>query len=94
MNNYAEIQNGKVTNTVISENDFAQKQGWVLIPTDLSVGIGWEYDGENFIDNRPKPDLTEYLRIQEQKDAIKASALAKLTELGLTQEEILAITSA
>jgi hypothetical protein len=94
MNNYAEIKNGKVTNTVISENDFAKNQEWVLIPTDLSVSIDWDYDGENFIDNRPKPNITEIIRIQEQKDAIKASALAKLTQLGLTQEEILAITNA
>jgi hypothetical protein len=49
---YAIIKNGKVVNTVESEPDFAEKQGWVECPVG---GIGWDFDGTNFIDNRPEP---------------------------------------
>jgi hypothetical protein len=48
---YAVIENGKVINIVISEPDFAANQGW--IECSEKGGIGWDYDGTNFIDNRP-----------------------------------------
>ena len=48
---YVEIENGKIINIVEAEPDVAAERGWV----ECSVGgIGWDYDGTNFIDNRPK----------------------------------------
>ena len=46
---YAIIKNGKVVNTVEAEPDFAAEQGWVECPVG---GIGWDYDGSTFVDNR------------------------------------------
>ena len=48
---YAEIKNGKVVNIVIAEPDVAAERGWVECEVG---GIGWDYDGSTFIDNRPK----------------------------------------
>jgi hypothetical protein len=54
-NNYSIIENNKVVNTVISEVDFADKQGWVLLPD--GVGIDWDYVDGEFVDNRPIPEV-------------------------------------
>jgi hypothetical protein len=43
----AEIKNGKVLNTIIANRLI---DGYVECPK--SVGIGFDYDGENFTDNR------------------------------------------
>lgn len=53
---FAIIENGMVVNTVIAEHVFAIEHGWVECPDE--VGIGWNYDTTNFIDNRPEPVLT------------------------------------
>lgn len=53
MPNYAIIENGKVTNTVVAEADYAAAQGWGEAVAD--VGIGWDYINGQFVDNRPKP---------------------------------------
>lgn len=53
MNKYAVIENGVVTNIVISDPDFAQEQGWVAC--DNSVSIGFDYVDGSFVDNRPPP---------------------------------------
>jgi hypothetical protein len=47
----AEIKNGKVSNTIIADSVI---DGYVECPD--SVGIGFDYDGENFTDNRPIPE--------------------------------------
>ena len=49
---YAEIKNGKVINIVEAEPDVAAERGWVECKVG---GIGWDYDGSTFVDNRPKP---------------------------------------
>lgn len=48
---YAVIENGKVINIVLSEPEYAAEQGWVECPIG---GIGWDYDGSTFVDNRPR----------------------------------------
>ena len=55
MSNYAVIENGKVVNIVVSEPEYAAQQGWVALPEN--AGIGWDFDGTNFIDNRPAPEV-------------------------------------
>jgi len=49
---YAEIKDGKVVNILIAEPDVAAERGWVECPIG---GIGWDYDGSTFVDNRPEP---------------------------------------
>ena len=53
MPNYAIIENGKVTNTVVAEADYAAQQGWVELAGN--AGIGWDYIDGQFVDNRPVP---------------------------------------
>jgi len=60
---YAKIENGVITNIVVSDADFAAEHGLVEFPTyigDKAVGIGWKYDGTNFTepDLIPEPVIT------------------------------------
>ena len=43
---YAIVENGKVVNVVLSDADYAEQQGWVACPDEVS--IGWTYDGSSF----------------------------------------------
>ena len=56
MKNYAVIENGKVVNTVVAVIDYDTAQSWVELVD--SAGIGWSYASGQFIDNRPKPQIT------------------------------------
>lgn len=56
MNNYAEIVDGVVTNVIVADADFIALQtnkNYVLCNRG---GIGWSFDGTNFIP--PKPYLS------------------------------------
>jgi len=66
---------------------------------------GDDYSGLNWLDKSPKPTKEELdsrqaeaettvIANQQAKEATKASALAKLTALGLTQAEVIALTGA
>ena len=57
MPNYAIIENGKVVNTVLAQEDYAAEQGWVLLTEDSPVCIDWDYTNGQFIDNRPAPEV-------------------------------------
>lgn len=48
MPNYAQLDSDTVTNVVVAEADYAAEQGWVEVPADQPVGIGWTYDGTNW----------------------------------------------
>mgnify|MGYP003109349836 CR=1 FL=1 len=50
----AEIKEGKVLNTIIADSVI---DGYIKCPA--SVGIGFNYDGENFTDNRAIPEPTK-----------------------------------
>lgn len=50
---YAVIENNKVINVVLADEDYARQQGWILCPEE--VGIEWDYIDEQFVDNRPVP---------------------------------------
>jgi hypothetical protein len=54
MKTYAQIENGKVVNTVVASDEFASQQGWVLCEYG---GIDWDYINGQFVDNRPKPEV-------------------------------------
>ena len=51
MANYAVIENDKVVNAVVSDAEYAELQGWIILPD--GVGIGWDYIDGAFVDNRP-----------------------------------------
>nr|WP_314583426.1 hypothetical protein [uncultured Pseudomonas sp.] len=49
----AVLENGVVVNFAAIEDDeegraFAESQGWILVPSDSSIGYGWIYDGKEF----------------------------------------------
>jgi len=54
MPNYAVVENGKVVNMCVADPSDVKPNNWVLCE---SGGIGWDYDGTNFVDNRPMPVL-------------------------------------
>jgi len=61
MTTYAIIENGKVINTIIADQDFidAAFPGAVeLLEGTSTAGIDWDYNSETntFTDNRPKPE--------------------------------------
>jgi hypothetical protein len=50
---YAKIENGVITNTVVADADFAAEHGLIEFPAYIgskAVGIGWRYDGVDFIE--------------------------------------------
>lgn len=76
MNKYAHIENGKVVNTVIADEEFAAIQGWILIPDGVLAGIDWDYVDGQFIDNRVKPEIPP-----EASAPTKEQLMAQLTAL-------------
>jgi hypothetical protein len=52
MTNYAQIVNGKVVNVIVADADFVAQSNldYVLLSRG---GIGWTYDGTNFIAPQP-----------------------------------------
>jgi hypothetical protein len=80
---------------------------YTLILTKKYAGSEWtlngdDYEGLTWLSDTPKPTQAELDALWEstkaqvaeekaQADATKASALAKLTAIGLTQEEIAAL---
>ena len=81
MKTYAQIENGKVVNTVIADDDFAAQQGWVLCKVG---GIDWDYINGQFVDNRPKapePEPTPAPTKEELLAELQALT-AKINALG------------
>ena len=54
MSNYAQIVNGKVDNVIVADAEFVEQldQDYVLLSRG---GIGWSFDGTNFIAPQPYP---------------------------------------
>lgn len=77
--NYAVIENDKVINIVVAENDFAMAQGWVLIPD--KAAIGWAHINGEFIDNSVPVNT-----IGKEKVKIKDSIFA--IESAITQRRL------
>jgi hypothetical protein len=59
LKNYAHIVDGKVVNVSMwnSESDWTPDEEIVEIPEGSHAGIGWDYDGTKFIDNRPSEPI-------------------------------------
>ena len=51
MPNFAIVENGKVTNIVVAELDYAAEKGWIAMPS--GVEIDWDYIDGQFVNNRP-----------------------------------------
>lgn len=50
---YAKIEQDCIVNVIVADADFAAEQGLIEFPDYLngkSVGIGWRYDGVDFIE--------------------------------------------
>jgi len=52
MPNYAVIENKKVVNLCVATVKDVKPENWVLCEVG---GIGWDYVGGQFVDNRPRP---------------------------------------
>ena len=79
MPNYAVIENGKVVNLCIAEPSDIKPSNWVLCEYG---GIGWNYDGANFVDNRPVCEVVIPLTpTREQLMAELAALTAKIQAL-------------
>lgn len=52
--NYALIENGIVSNIIVSDDSFAAEYN--LIKTPEGVSLGWSYIDGEFVDLRPAPE--------------------------------------
>jgi hypothetical protein len=52
---YAQIVDGKVVNISVwdGKTKWEPEEEIVEIPEDSYAGIGWDWDGKKFVDNRP-----------------------------------------
>jgi hypothetical protein len=57
MNNYAQIVNGKVVNVIVADADFVAQSNLDYVLCTRG-GIGWSFDGTNFIPPQPYPSWT------------------------------------
>lgn len=74
---FAVIENGKVENIVLADEDFAASQGWV--PCD-HADIGWSYENGQFVE--PTPDSeAEAKQMRAMRDSkLSASDIAVLPD--------------
>lgn len=61
MARYAIIEDGIVTNLVEATAKFAKSQGWVACP---EAGIGWTWDGEQFLPSEPAANSPDQIRAE------------------------------
>ena len=61
MPRYAIIEDGIVTNLVEATAKFAKSQGWVACP---EAGIGWTWDGEQFLPPEPAASSPDQIRAE------------------------------
>jgi hypothetical protein len=83
MANYAQIENGKVVNVVVSDAQYASDNGLILIAEGSGIGIDWDYANGQFVDNRPVPVVvTTPAPTKEQLFAELQTLTAKINALG------------
>jgi hypothetical protein len=73
MPNYAVVENGKVVNMCVADPSDVKPNNWVLCE---SGGIGWDYDGTNFVDNRPVPEVVIPLAPTKEQLLAQLNALS------------------
>ena len=78
MAKYAVVENGKVINTVVSEPEFAQEQGW--ISCDPLVSVGFDYINGEFVNNMP---VVVVEQVQPSKEELLAQLQALQAQIGL-----------
>ena len=85
MNGYLIVKDEQVINTVLWDgvSDWTPPEGTTVELAPAHVGIGWTRVGGEWVAPEPPPAPTP--------DPAKVSARAKLSALGLTDEEISAI---
>jgi hypothetical protein len=62
MKHYAIIENSVVTNVVVWDGETPYNPDGELVALDgvtPQPGIGWDYDGKTFTDNRPVENLSD-----------------------------------
>ena len=57
---YAHINDGKIVNVSIwdGEAPYSPDEELVEIPDGSNAGIGWDYNDGQFVDNRPKSEIS------------------------------------
>ena len=89
MANYAVVKNGAVENMVIWDGETGFFiDGATLVVADSNARIGGTYDGAFHYVEPPIPEPTAE---QLAHDAARQSALNKLSALGLSSEEVIAL---
>lgn len=68
---YAVIENNKVINLVISDDEFAAQQGWVVCSDQ--VNIGWDYNGVDMVEP-PRNINKEWAIVREKRNALLAQS--------------------
>lgn len=74
---FAIISDNTVKNIVLAEPDFAQEQGWVQIPEETLVGIGWGFDGTTFFKlekTQQEAEQNSWKTIREERDNLLAQS--------------------
>lgn len=54
--NCAVIEDGRVINIAVADEATAEAFGWVVLPADSPVAIGWTTDGTTFAPPTPHED--------------------------------------
>ena len=80
---YAIIENNKVINVVVAEQEYADQQGWIVCP--IEVEINWLYENGQFVQPPAQPETTitqpaptkEELLAQLQALQVQIQALEK-----------------
>lgn len=68
------IEAGSIINIVVVDPDDHEEIAGVLVPAGSGAGIGWGYDGTNFIAPPPVPLSVEQIATAEALAAAKADA--------------------
>ena len=89
---YAIVNSGVVDNIIEWDGISKYHADGLLIETDANAYIGGVYANNVFVARPPQPE-PEKTAEQIQAEADKASAIAKLEAIGLTEEEIKALSS-
>lgn len=84
------ILDGQVVDVVSTEFENHSSMTWV--DCDDTIKQGYSYDGSKFTSNEPTADEIAAAKvISDKKIADAAAGKAKLKELGLTDDEIVAL---
>ena len=89
---YAIVNSGVVDNIIEWDGISEYQTNGILIEADANAYIGGVYADGSFVARPPEPE-PEKTPEQIQEESDKASAIAKLEAIGLTEAEIKALSS-